>query len=77
MPTLTLDMIDLASITEAAEYLGVTRQAIFIAIKEGRLPAMRIGRQWVIRRIELEKYRVSELRREAGLKHRPRKGERT
>lgn len=41
--------IKLLSVAEAAEKLGVTRARVNQFISEGRLPAQRIGRAFVIR----------------------------
>lgn len=41
---------DLVSVTEAAELLGVTRQAVLQRIDAGSLPAKRIGNGWAIAR---------------------------
>lgn len=36
------------SIPEAAAILGISRIAVFKKVKKGRLPAIRIGRNWAI-----------------------------
>jgi len=41
---------DVVSVTEAAEMLGVSRQAVLQRIESGSLPAERKGRQWMIPR---------------------------
>lgn len=41
---------ELVSVTEAAEILGVTRQAILQRIDGGSLPATRVGTSWVLQR---------------------------
>jgi excisionase family DNA binding protein len=40
--------------TEAAQRLGVTRQAIRKAIAAGRLPAQRLGDRWVVDPTDIE-----------------------
>lgn len=62
MPTAEYDatagMIDaparLYSVTEAAELLGVTPQAIRARIKTGSLPATRIGESWAVPAVLVE-----------------------
>ncbi|OYO16651.1 DNA-binding protein [Enemella dayhoffiae] len=41
-------MPDLVSISEAAEQLGISRQAVLQRIESGRLPASKVGSAWVI-----------------------------
>lgn len=38
------------SVTEAAEILGVSRQAVLQRIESGSLPAVQVGKAWVIQR---------------------------
>ncbi|MCW2751478.1 MAG: binding domain protein excisionase family [Aeromicrobium sp.] len=42
---------DLVSVTEAAQLLGVTRQAVLDRINRKTLPAERVGREYVIPRL--------------------------
>lgn len=52
------------SVTEAAAQVGLCRNAIIVAIRAGRLPARKIGSQWVIRRYDLARwYKASDERR--------------
>ncbi|WP_336128368.1 helix-turn-helix domain-containing protein [Mesoflavibacter sp. CH_XMU1422-2] len=39
---------------EAAEEIGVTTQTIYAYIKSGKIPASKLGRKLVIKRIDLE-----------------------
>lgn len=39
---------DLLSVAEAAERLGITRQAVLKRIRNGRLPATKVGRAYVV-----------------------------
>ena len=66
MVTTTMTKTDFVSIAEAAEHLGVSRNAVWIAIQEGRLAATKIGKQWVIRKAALRKYRVDKTMKEMG-----------
>ena len=45
------------SITEAARINNVTRQAIYVAIKQGKLKAYKDSTRWTIRLEDLEEYR--------------------
>lgn len=49
----------LLSVSEAAERIGVTRQAVQTAITDHRLPAIRIGTRWVIREADVESYVIA------------------
>ena len=48
-------MIDTA---EAGRQLGVTRSRVLKLIKAGRLPAVKLGRDWVIQERDLDLVRV-------------------
>ncbi len=41
---------------QASEVLGVTTQRILALIRAGRLPATKLGRDWLIARQDLEKF---------------------
>ena len=45
---------NLLSVTEAAKRLGVIRQRVFQFIQTGRLPAVMVGSQYVIKELDLE-----------------------
>ena len=45
------------TITAAASVTGITRQALCIAIKNGRLKATKMGTQWFVDPADLAKYR--------------------
>jgi len=51
------------SITEAARINNVTRQAIYVAIKQKKLRATKESTRWVIDLEDLEKYRVNKYSR--------------
>ena len=51
------------SITEAAKINSVTRQAIYVAIKQNKLRATKESTRWTIRLEDLEKYRNSKYSR--------------
>lgn len=44
---------DLVSLTEAAEMLGITRQAAHLRAQNGQLPGRLVGKTWVFRRSEV------------------------
>jgi excisionase family DNA binding protein len=48
---------ELVSVTQAAEELGVTRQAVLQRIESGSLPATRIGTSWAIPQASLDSIR--------------------
>ncbi len=47
---------DLLSVEEVAEYLGVGQVTIYRWCREGRLPCLKIGKSWRIRRAVLEDF---------------------
>jgi len=48
---------DLISITEAAEMLDISRQAVHQMIQKGQLVGAQIGTTWVFRRVVVERLR--------------------
>lgn len=51
------------SITEAAKINNVTRQAIYVAIKQKKLRAIKATTRWVINLKDLEEYRTNKYSR--------------
>ncbi|MCB1107328.1 MAG: helix-turn-helix domain-containing protein [Chlamydiia bacterium] len=51
------------SITEAARINGVTRQAIYVAIKQNKLRARKDSTRWTIDLDDLEEYRLNKYSR--------------
>jgi excisionase family DNA binding protein len=49
---------EMISTSEAAKELGVTTIRVRALISAGRLPALQIGRDWIIRRSDLDLVRV-------------------
>ena len=47
---------DYLTVPEFAKSAGVTQQAIRKAITEKRVKAEKIGRQWLVKKVELKKY---------------------
>ena len=54
---------NVVSITEAARINNVTRQAIYVAIKQNKLKAKKETTRWVIDLEDLEKYRAQKYSR--------------
>jgi excisionase family DNA binding protein len=54
---------DQISVTEAAAELKVSRARVLVLIGEGRLPAAKVGNQYVIQRKDLAKVRVRKVGR--------------
>jgi excisionase family DNA binding protein len=51
-------MVKLITTKEAAKELGVTVRRVQALIKAGRLRAQKMGRDWIIRRRDLDKVKV-------------------
>ena len=60
-------MNDFLSTSEAAKLLGVSRVAVFQQIKDGRLPAKKVGRMYLINLedLQLPSTPLNESRKEA------------
>ncbi len=58
-----VDHSKLVSITEAAKINNVTRQAIYVAIKQKKLKAMKQTTRWAIHLDDLEEYRAHKYSR--------------
>jgi excisionase family DNA binding protein len=52
----TYNMSEYVTTTEAAQVWRVSLQAISARINRGNLPAIRVGRDWLIRRSDLDRY---------------------
>lgn len=50
---MSIEVADLLSTAEVATHLGVTRQRVLELITEERLPAMKVGRAYVVRSSDL------------------------
>lgn len=51
------DRSELMTIPQAAAVLRMHRAAVFRAVQAQRLPAIRVGGVWVLRRADVETYR--------------------
>jgi excisionase family DNA binding protein len=48
-------MADFITTTEAAERLGITRQTLSLYLRQGKLRAVKLGKEWRIPRHEFER----------------------
>lgn len=48
--------MDYVTTQQAGEILGVTSQRVLALIRSGRLPAMKVGRDWLIAMQDLDKF---------------------
>jgi excisionase family DNA binding protein len=46
---------DLLTLPEIADMTGMADPTVRVWVKQGRLPATKVGRQWMVRRADLEK----------------------
>jgi excisionase family DNA binding protein len=60
--------MDLLTVAEASKELGISREAVYLAIREGRLKAIKILGKHGIRRKEVEAYQPVEVKVRAGQK---------
>lgn len=44
------------NVSEAAERLGLTRQRVHALVSNGKLPAQRIGRAWVLKEKDVDEF---------------------
>ncbi len=51
-----MEPIELMTVKEVAEFLRVSNMTVFREIKAKKMPAFRIGRQYRIRKTDLERY---------------------
>jgi len=49
-----IERLDLVTVTEVAELHDVSRTRVQQLIDDGRLPAVQVGRQWIMRRAVAE-----------------------
>lgn len=61
-------MSKLLSTGEVATLKGVTRQAVHLAIRDGRLKAQQAGRYWVVTEKDCEEWEPNPARSEGGKK---------
>lgn len=55
---------DILSIREASFIGRVKRQAVYVAIRKGRLRAKKINNKWLIKSLDLEDYRLNKYNRD-------------
>ena len=51
-------IMELLSVNDVAKILGVHHSRVRVLIREGRLPAQKIGRTWVILEKDLKKLKI-------------------
>lgn len=55
--------IDLLSLADAADLLGRSQATLSNQVRLGRLAGIKIGRNWLVTRAEVERYRAETLGR--------------
>lgn len=50
------DMLKVYTINEVEEMLTVTRRTLYSYIKEGKLKAVKIGREWRVKHSDLQEF---------------------
>ena len=53
-------MKDLISVKQAADKMGLSRVQVFNLIRAGKIPAQKVGRNYVIDQQELEDYLINK-----------------
>jgi excisionase family DNA binding protein len=56
-----MEITDLMSLSKGAKALGMSRQYLWMLIQMGRIPGVQIGKQYVVKREDLETYQRSKL----------------
>lgn len=59
---MTVATIELLSTQDVADLLGITRSLVLRYIREKRLPAQRIGSQWVVERRDMDAFNAQPRR---------------
>ena len=52
----TLPVADIMTLREVAEYLGCSKFTVYNLVKHGEFPAFRLGRDWRLRRSDIDKW---------------------
>ena len=52
---------DMATVEELAARLGIGRNQAYEIVQQGKVPALRFGRRWLIPRAQLERMLAGEL----------------
>jgi excisionase family DNA binding protein len=56
-----MEITDLMSLSKGAKALGMSRQYLWMLIQMGRIPGVQIGKQYVVKREDLETYQRNKL----------------
>jgi excisionase family DNA binding protein len=54
--------MDLLTVPQAAEIIGLSRIRVRVLVRSGELPAEKVGRDWLIRRSVVERFARKERR---------------
>ncbi len=54
--------VELVTVAQAAEIIGLSRVRVRVLVASGKLPAEKVGRDWLIRRSVAEKFARKERR---------------
>jgi excisionase family DNA binding protein len=54
-----INLEDLLTAEQAAEYVGVSRQRIYALTKAGKLEGKRVGSTWLYTRAELDRWKAA------------------
>jgi len=53
---------ELLSLQEAGKLIGLSRQYIWMLIQMNRLPAIKIGKQYIVTRADIDEYQIKRQR---------------
>jgi PTS system nitrogen regulatory IIA component len=51
----------LISLKQAASYLGMSKESLYIQARDGKIPCLKIGRIWKFRRSDLDNWVTEEM----------------
>ena len=55
---------EILSVAEAAEYLGFDNETIYRKLNKGKLPGIKMGKEWRLKKSELDKMFQTEVQNE-------------
>jgi excisionase family DNA binding protein len=68
---------NLISVPEAAKRAGVARNTMRLAAKNGRIKAMRLGRNWLVDASDINRWKEEEYRKDMALRYPPQEDDKT